>query len=108
MIAGVEALARAKSVAVLSRGAYYFLRETKHATRGGAARALACPWRSRRYCNPGTSPIASPTASSTWLCTLFRLTPEEALAGMTATAPRALGLDGEIATLEVGKARPTR
>ena len=55
-------------------------------------------------CNPGTSPIASMTAALNLACVQFRLTLEEALAGATREAARALGLLGEIGTLESGKA----
>ena len=55
-------------------------------------------------CNPGTSPVASMTAAITLACVQFRLTPEEALAGATRHAARALGLSDEIGTLEPGKA----
>jgi len=65
--------------------------------RHGAAIAIATD------CNPGTSPIASPLAIMNMACTLFRLTPEEALAGMTLNAARALGLHDETGTLETGK-----
>jgi imidazolonepropionase len=54
-------------------------------------------------CNPGTSPIASPLIALNMACTLFGLTPEEALAGMTRNAAAALGLKNEIGTLETGK-----
>ncbi len=99
---GVEAMARAGTVAVLLPGAFYFLRETRlppiaALRRHGVAIALATD------CNPGTSPIASPSAILNMACTLFRLTPEEALAGMTCHAARALGLADEIGTLETGK-----
>jgi imidazolonepropionase len=55
-------------------------------------------------CNPGTSPMTSPLAALNMACTLFRLTPEEALAGVTREGARALGLLDEIGTLETGKA----
>jgi imidazolonepropionase len=55
-------------------------------------------------CNPGTSPTVAPLLMLNFACTLFRLTPEEALAGMTRNAALALGLQDEIGTLEVGKA----
>ncbi|MDZ4775586.1 MAG: imidazolonepropionase [Alphaproteobacteria bacterium] len=101
--AGIAAMAEAGTVAVLLPGAFYFLRETQHPPieklrAAGVALAVAGD------CNPGTSPMTSPLAALNMACTLFRLTPEEALAGMTREAARALGLTDEIGTLEVGKA----
>ncbi|MEJ0059031.1 MAG: imidazolonepropionase [Terricaulis sp.] len=101
--AGIEAMARAGTVAVLLPGAFYFLRETKlppieKLRAAGVAMAVATD------CNPGTSPLTSPLLALSMACTLFRLTPEEALAGMTRNAAKALGLANEIGTLEVGKA----
>jgi len=55
-------------------------------------------------CNPGTSPVLSPTAVMNMACTLFRLTPGEALAGHTHVAAKALGLEKTIGRLEVGMA----
>ena len=100
--AGVAALARAGTVAVLLPGAYYFLRETQPPPvdllrRHGVPMALATD------CNPGTSPLTSLLLALNMACTLFRLTPAEALAGVTRHAARALGLDGELGTLEAGK-----
>lgn len=101
--AGVIAMAKAGTVAVVLPGAFYFLRETvqppiellrKH----GVPIALATD------ANPGTSPLTSPLLTMNMGCTLFRLTPEEALAGMTRNAARALGLQDQIGTLETGKA----
>ncbi|MEK9968029.1 MAG: amidohydrolase family protein, partial [Ferrovibrio sp.] len=54
-------------------------------------------------CNPGTSPVTSLLLMLSMACTLFRLTPAEALAGVTREAARALGLAGEAGTLEAGK-----
>jgi len=54
-------------------------------------------------CNPGTSPVASMTAAITLACVQFRLTPEEALAGATRHAARALGLSDQLGTVEPGK-----
>ena len=101
--AGVKAMAGAGVVAVLLPGAWLMLRETvlppmdlfrQH----GVAMAVATD------CNPGTSPLASMTAAINLACVQFRLTPEESLAGATRIAARALGLEGEIGTLEAGKA----
>ena len=101
--AGIEAMAGAGTVAVLLPGAFYFLRETKlppidKLRAAGVAMAVASD------CNPGTSPLTSPLLAMNMACTLFRLTPEEALAGMTREGARALGLQDEIGTLEIGKA----
>jgi len=100
--AGVEAMEREGTVAVLLPGAYYFLRETKLPPidllrRKGVPIALATDH------NPGTSPVSSPLAILNLACTLFRLTPEEALAGMTRYAARALGLQASHGTLEAGR-----
>lgn len=87
-----KVLAAAGTVAVLLPGAFYFLRETKlppiDALRAsGATIALATD------CNPGTSPMTSLLLAMNMGCTLFRMTPEEALAGTTRNAAAALGLD---------------
>lgn len=99
---GIAAMARAGTVAVLLPGAFYFLRETK-APPVQALREAGVPMAVATDCNPGTSPLASPLLAMNMACTLFRLTPEEALAGFTREAARALGLSDEIGTLEVGK-----
>ena len=101
--AGVRAMAEAGVVAVLLPGAYLMLRETtpppiELLRWHGVAMAVATD------CNPGTSPLASMTAAINLACVQFRLTPEEALAGATRIAARALGLEDEIGTLEAGKA----
>jgi len=89
--AGAMAMAKAKSVAVLLPGAYYFLRETKLPPiallrEQGVAMALSTD------CNPGSSPCTSLLLMLNMACTLFRLTPEEAFAGVTRNAAKALGL----------------
>ncbi len=100
--AGIDAMARAGTVAVLLPGAYYFLREKVEPPiaalrEAGVAMAVATD------CNPGTSPMTSLLLAMNMACTLWRLTPQEALLGATVNAARALGLHGEIGTLEVGK-----
>lgn len=101
--AGIAAMARAGVVATLLPGAYYFVRETRPppvaALRAaGVAMALATD------CNPGTSPLTSPLLVMNMAATLFRLTVDECLAGVTREAARALGLLDEVGTLEAGKA----
>ncbi|MCA1856885.1 imidazolonepropionase [Massilia oculi] len=100
--AGIAAMARAGTVAVLLPGAYYFLRE-KTEPPVAALRAAGVPMAVATDCNPGTSPMTSLLLAMNMACTLWRLTPQEALAGATIHAARALGLQGEIGTLEVGK-----
>jgi imidazolonepropionase len=101
--AGAEAMAAAGTVAVLLPGAFYALEEERKPPvqmlrDKGVAMAVATD------CNPGTSPMLSPTLTINMACTLFGLTPEEALAGMTINAARALGLEEEIGTIAPGKA----
>jgi len=100
---GVAAMARAGMAAVLLPGAYYALRETRKPPiellrRYGVPMAVATD------CNPGTSPVLSPAMMMSMACTLFGLTPEEALAGMTREGAKALGLQEEIGTISPGKA----
>lgn len=99
---GVAAMAAAETVAVLLPGAFYTLRE-KQVPPVEALRAAGVAIAVATDCNPGSSPLASPLLAMNMAATLFRLTPEEALAGMTRNAARALGLDGEVGTVEVGK-----
>jgi len=101
--AAVAAMAAAGMVAVLLPGAFYALRETKKPPvdllrRHGVPIAVATD------CNPGTSPILSAPLMLSMACTLFGLTPEEALAGMTINAAKALGLEAGVGTVAVGKA----
>ena len=98
---GVAALAAAATVAVLLPGAYYFLRETK-APPVELLRKHGVPMAIATDCNPGTSPSTSLLTMMNMACTLFRLTPEEALAGATCHGAAALGLHDR-GTLEVGK-----
>ncbi|MBF8221656.1 imidazolonepropionase [Halomonas sp. 328] len=89
--AGVAALKQAGSVAVLLPGAFHTLRETKLPPIE-ALRNAGVPMAVATDANPGSSPIFDPTLMLNFACTLFRLTPQEALAGMTAHGARALGL----------------
>lgn len=100
---GVAALAVAGAVAVLLPGAFYFLRETRLPPidllrEHGVPMALATD------CNPGSSPVTSLLLMLNMACTLFGLTPEEALAGVTHHAAAALGMAATHGTLEPGKA----
>jgi imidazolonepropionase len=88
---GIQAMARAGTVAVLLPGAFYALRETKLPP-VDALRAQGVPVAIATDCNPGTSPLLSLRLAANMACTLFRLTPEEALRGITVNAARALGL----------------
>jgi imidazolonepropionase len=89
--AGVRAMARAGTVAVLLPGAFYFLRDTR-VPPIELLRRHGVPMAVSTDCNPGTSPCTSLLLMLNMACTLFRLTPEEALAGATRQAARALGL----------------
>jgi len=101
--AGVEAMAKAGTVAVLLPGAFYFLRET-HLPPVELFRKHGVPLAIATDCNPGSSPATSLLLMLNMACTLFRLTPEEALAGVTREAARALGLSASHGTIEPGKA----
>jgi imidazolonepropionase len=89
--AGLAAMATAGTVAVILPGAFYTLRETQMPPIA-ALRAAGVPMAVATDLNPGSSPMASLTLAMNMACTLFRLTPEEALLGTTAHAARALGL----------------
>ena len=97
---GACAMAKAGSVAVLLPGAFYFLRETRLPPIG-LLRDKGVPIAISTDCNPGSSPCTSLLLMLNMACTLFRLTPEEALAGVTRHAARALGL-ADRGVLEVG------
>jgi imidazolonepropionase len=88
---GAAAMAAAGTVAVLLPGAFYFLRETKLPPIT-LLRQHGVPMAVSTDCNPGTSPCTSLLLMLNMACTLFRLTPEEALAGVTRHAAKALGL----------------
>ncbi len=100
--AGVEALARSGTVAVLLPGAFYALGETRlppvaELRRHGVLIAVATD------CNPGSSPVLSLLMMMNMACHLFRMTPEECLAGVTRCAARALGLESDRGTIATGK-----
>lgn len=99
---GIAAMARAGTAATLLPGAYYFVRETK-APPISALRQAGVPLALATDCNPGTSPLTSLLLVMNMAATLFRMTVEECLAGVTREAARALGLLGEAGTLEAGK-----
>jgi imidazolonepropionase len=99
---GIAAMRQAGTVAVLLPGAYYFLRDTTPPP-VAALREAGVPMAVSTDNNPGTSPMTSLLLAMNMVCTLWRLTPLEALAGCTVHAARALGRQGEIGTLEVGK-----
>jgi imidazolonepropionase len=99
---GIAAMSVAGTVAVLLPGAFYFLRETKLPP-VTALRNAGVPIAVSTDCNPGTSPMTSLLLAMNMACTLFRMTPQEALAGTTLHAARALGLADQVGSLEVGK-----
>jgi len=99
---GVAAMARAGTVAVLLPGAFYVLRE-KQVPPVEALRRHKVPIAIATDCNPGTSPVTSLLLTMNMAATLFRLTVDECLAGVTRNAARALGRH-DIGTLEPGKA----
>ena len=99
---GVKAMADSGTVAVLLPGAFYFLRETR-VPPIDLLRRYSVPIALSTDCNPGSSPTVSLLLMLNMACTLFRLTPEEALAGVTRNGAKALGLQNQIGTLEKGK-----
>jgi len=100
--AGAKALAAAGTVAVLLPGAYYALQEKKKPP-VALLRKHKVPIAIATDCNPGTSPLLSPTLAMNMACTLFGLTSDEAVAGMTINAARALGLAHSIGSIAAGK-----
>jgi imidazolonepropionase len=100
--AGVAAMARAGTVATLLPGAYYFVRETQ-VPPIDALRAHGVPMALATDCNPGTAPLTSLLLVMNMAATLFRMTVEECLVGVTRNGARALGLHGETGALEAGK-----
>jgi imidazolonepropionase len=101
--AGVAAMAEAGTIAVLIPGAFYALQEQRKPPID-LLRSYGVPMAVATDCNPGTSPLLSPTLAMNMACTLFGLKPEEALGGMTINAARALGLEQQIGTIAPRKA----
>ncbi len=100
--AGAVAMARAGTVAVILPGAFYFIRETQKPPidlfrKHGVRMAVATD------CNPGTSPLTSLLLTMNMAATLFRMTVNECIVGVTREAAKALGLQDETGTLEIGK-----
>lgn len=98
----VATLATHGTVAVLLPGAFYFLGETTLPPLA-ALRHHGVPIAIASDSNPGSSPVASLLLMLNMACTLFKLTPEESLAGVTRNAAMALGIEAQVGTLEVGK-----
>lgn len=99
--AGVKAIAKSGTVAVLLPGAFYFLREKKLPPID-LLREHQVPMAIATDCNPGTSPVTSLLLMLNMACILFHLTPEEALAGVTRHAAKALGRAHDRGQLKVG------
>jgi imidazolonepropionase len=99
---GVAALANSGTVATLLPGAFYVLRE-RQAPPVDALRRRHVPMAIATDCNPGTSPVTSLLLIMNMAATLFRLTVDETLAGVTREAARALGRLARVGTLETGK-----
>jgi imidazolonepropionase len=100
--AGVAAMAKAGTVAVMLPGAFYFMRDTRQPPIA-RFRQYGVPMAVATDSNPGTSPLTSILMSMNLAATLFRLSVDECIAGVTREAAKALGMEGEIGTLEAGK-----
>jgi len=99
---GIRAMAASGTVAVLLPGAFYFLRDTRVPPLE-ALRAAGVPIAIATDCNPGTSPLSSLLMAMNFAATLFRMTVDECLVGVTRAAAQALGLAESTGTLEAGK-----
>jgi imidazolonepropionase len=99
---GIAAMAQAGTAAVLLPGAFYFLRETR-VPRIDLLRRHGVPMALATDCNPGTSPMTSILLAMNMAATLFRMTVDECLIGVTRAAAQALGRNRELGTLEAGK-----
>ena len=101
--AGIEAMVKTGTVAVILPGAFYFLRDT-HVPPVDLMRKHGVPMALASDSNPGSSPMGSLLLALNMACTLFHMTPVEALAGVTCQGAAALGLQDETGSLETGKA----
>ncbi len=97
-----QAMAAAGTVAVLLPGAFYYLQETRRPPID-MLRRYNIPMAVATDCNPGSSPVGSLLSMLNMACVLFRLTPEEALSGVTRHAARALGIHGQTGILAPGR-----
>jgi len=100
--AGIAAMAASGTVAVMLPGAYYFLRDTQPPP-VAALRNAGVPLALATDCNPGTSPLTSLLLAANFGATLFGMTVDECLIGVTRAAAQALGMSDRIGTLEAGK-----
>jgi len=98
----VSILAQSTTVPVLLPGAFYFLNETQLPPLA-ALRAHELPIALATDLNPGSSPVSSLLLIMNMACTLFKFTPQQALAGVTCSAAKALGISDEVGTIEPGK-----
>jgi imidazolonepropionase len=98
----VRAMAESGTAAVVLPGAFYFLRETRLPPIA-SLRQHGIPIAIATDCNPGTSPCTSLLLILNMACTLFALTPAEALAGVTRNAAKALGIESEVGRLALGQ-----
>lgn len=98
---GVQALAQSGTCATLLPGAFYFLRETKMPPIE-LLRQYKVPMVLASDFNPGSSPLCSTLLMLNLGCTLFRLTPAEALQGVTVNAAKALGISDQVGVLKTG------
>ncbi len=98
----IDKMAKSGTVAVLLPGAFYFLRETKLPPMD-ELRQAGVPIAVASDSNPGTSPAQSLLLMLNMACTLFRMTPLEALQGVTINAAKALGLEDNVGSIEIGK-----
>ncbi|AKE51889.1 imidazolonepropionase [Kangiella geojedonensis] len=98
----IDKMAKSGTVAVLLPGAFYFLRETKLPPMD-ELRQAGVPIAVASDSNPGTSPAQSLLLMLNMACTLFRMTPLEALQGVTINAAKALGLEDKVGSIEIGK-----